>query len=710
MKRVPFIEQMNQTECGLCSVLSILQYYGSKEKLLDIRNDYECGRDGYSLAKLRSIFEKRDMEVKTYSAKSILALKKVSLPCIAFWDNKHFVVIEKVTDKNVMLMDPACGHRKLDIENAENHFSRAIMLASPSEKFVPRKSQTTSPWKFVLKTLAENKLRMGLAIVFAVCSYLILISIPDKTSDVINKAIETANISSIVPTIKALLMLCVLFLSTTLLRSTNIMISNTFFCRKIERSTFRHLLRLPYKFFESRNSGDILYRISSLSGFRELFTTQVISGVVDIGTIIFIFIFMVRKSLLLTFCVIVLSILNFLFLLITKEPIATSINNEVTEQSELQSIENECLVSISSIKTAGLEESEYKIWDAHLENLIKRYKQRYSMNNFYSSMTSTFQVFAPLVVLIVGILQFFQSKISIGEIIAFQSLASTLFSSELSVFGSYTQFILASAYLSRVNDIWCEEEEKAYTRPVSLEMKGNIEMRNLTFSYSRDSQAVLNGISFSVRPGERVAFVGKSGAGKSSIGKILAGLYEVEEGMLFFDGVDVNRINKASFSKNIGVIPQEIYLLSRTIYENIVWNDEDISRQDVIDVCTAINIHDEISEMPMGYQTFISEMGMNLSGGQRQRIALARALIHKPKIIIMDEATSALDSINEKNVTDYLREIGCTQIIIAHRLSTIIDADRIFVVSDGKIVEEGVHDELLQKQGEYYKLYINGEK
>lgn len=127
-------------------------------------------------------------------------------------------------------------------------------------------------------------------------------------------------------------------------------------------------------------------------------------------------------------------------------------------------------------------------------------------------------------------------------------------------------------------------------------------------------------------------------------------------------------------------------------------------------MCTAINIHDEISEMPMGYQTFISEMGMNLSGGQRQRIALARALIHKPKIIIMDEATSALDSINEKNVTDYLRKIGCTQIIIAHRLSTIIDADRIFVVSDGKIVEEGVHDELLQKQGEYYKLYINGEK
>ncbi|HRR78028.1 MAG TPA: ATP-binding cassette domain-containing protein, partial [Ruminococcus sp.] len=242
-----------------------------------------------------------------------------------------------------------------------------------------------------------------------------------------------------------------------------------------------------------------------------------------------------------------------------------------------------------------------------------------------------------------------------------------------------------------------------------LDMNGAIELRDLEFSYSKNSKPILKGISFTVEPGQRVAFVGRSGAGKSSIGKIISGLYEVGDGMVFFDGVDMNTIKKSSFSRNIGVVPQDVYLLSRSIYDNIVMNDDSVTEKDVEEACKAVNIYNEIKAMPMGFNTMVSEMGLNLSGGQRQRIALAKALIHKPKIIVMDEATSALDSVNEKNITEYIRKIGCTQILIAHRLSTIIDADKIFVVSDGKIVEEGRHEELMEKKGEYYELYMNNE-
>ncbi|MBQ6180266.1 MAG: peptidase domain-containing ABC transporter [Ruminococcus sp.] len=709
MKRVPYIEQMNQTECGLCCTLAILQYFGSREKLIDLRNDIECGRDGYSLANLRTLFETRNVAVKTYSAKSIQALKGVVPPCIAFWDNKHFIVVEKLTSSRVYIMDPARGYQKLTYEEAEEHFSNAILVPSPEENFVPRKSKAESPWKMVIRTMAENKLNLSLALLFAVLSYIIVIKVPDKTSDVIDKAIVSTGSSSILPAVRAIAMLAVLYLAATLVRSMNIMICNIFFCRKIERSTFRHLLRLPYKFFELRSSGDILYRMSSLSGFRELFTTQVVSGIVDIGTMVFIIIFMLKKSMFLTLCVIGLSILNVLFLAVTKEPIAKSINNEVTEQSELQSVENECLITISSVKTSGLEDQVYENWGDHLDKLISKYRQRYSLNNIYSSITGTFQMFAPIAIMILGIFKYFKGEISVGEVVAFQSLAATLFASEISIFSSYTQFILANAYLNRVNDIWCEKEEAAYDRTNDLDMNGAIELRDLEFSYSKNSKPILKGISFTVEPGQRVAFVGRSGAGKSSIGKIISGLYEVGDGMVFFDGVDMNTIKKSSFSRNIGVVPQDVYLLSRSIYDNIVMNDDSVTEKDVEEACKAVNIYNEIKAMPMGFNTMVSEMGLNLSGGQRQRIALAKALIHKPKIIVMDEATSALDSVNEKNITEYIRKIGCTQILIAHRLSTIIDADKIFVVSDGKIVEEGRHEELMEKKGEYYELYMNNE-
>lgn len=710
MKRVPYIEQMNQTECGLCCTLAILQYFGSKEKLIDLRRDIECGRDGYSLANLRSLFESRGVAVKTYSAKSIRALKGVVLPCIAFWDKKHFIVVEKVTENKVHIMDPARGYQKLTYEEATEHFSNAILIPSPNEDFVPQKSQVGSPWKMVVNTMCKGRFNLFLALVFAVISYVIIIKVPDKTSDVIDNAIISTTSSSIMPAVKAIAMLGILYLASTLVRSMNIMICNIFFCRKIERSTFKHLLRLPYKFFELRSTGDILYRMSSLSGFRELFTTQVITGIVDIGSMIFIFYFMFRKSLFLTVCVLGLSVLNVLFLAITKDPIAKSINNEVTEQAELQSVENECLITISSVKTSGLEDQVYDNWSDHLNRLIEKYKQRYSLNNIYSSITGAFQMFAPIVIMILGMLKYFKGEITVGEVVAFQSLASTLFASEISVFSSYSQFVLANAYLNRVNDIWCEDEEPSYDRPNDLDMKGAIELKNLEFSYSRNSKPILKGISFSVEPGQRVAFVGRSGAGKSSVGKIISGLYEIGDGMVFFDGVDMNTIKKSSFSKNIGVVPQDVYLLSRTIYDNIVMNDENITDEEVVEACRAVNIYDEIKAMPMGFNTMVSEMGLNLSGGQRQRIALAKALIHKPKIIVMDEATSALDSANEKNITDYISKIGCTQIIIAHRLSTIIDADKIFVLSDGKIVEEGRHEELMEKKGEYYELYMKSEE
>lgn len=207
-----------------------------------------------------------------------------------------------------------------------------------------------------------------------------------------------------------------------------------------------------------------------------------------------------------------------------------------------------------------------------------------------------------------------------------------------------------------------------------------------------------------IESGQRIALVGQPGSGKSTLSKIPSGLYKIDTGKVLFDGVNINQIDKKILSQNLGVVPQDSFLLNRSILDNITLKHE-VTSQKIEEVCKAVQIYDEIMAMPMKFNTIISEMGSNISGGQRQRIALARALINNPSIVILDEATSALDTINEERITKYIKSQGCTQIIVAHRLSTIKDADIIFVMKGGKIVESGNHKYLMELGGEYYSLY-----
>ncbi|CZE13484.1 lantibiotic export protein [Streptococcus pneumoniae] len=326
------------------------------------------------------------------------------------------------------------------------------------------------------------------------------------------------------------------------------------------------------------------------------------------------------------------------------------------------------------------------------------------MHILYNSATNVFQLFAPIIILIFGLDNVLNGKILLGEVVAFQTMASILFSSEISIFNAYTQYILAAGYLNRVNDIWLENEENVENGLKKCSLEGRIDIKDLSFSYSKDSAPVIENLNLTIEPGQRIALVGQSGSGKSTLSKILSGLYKIDTGKVLFDGVNINQIDKKILSQNLGVVPQDSFLLNRSILDNITLKNE-VTSQKIEEVCKAVQIYDEIMAMPMKFNTIISEMGSNISGGQRQRIALARALINNPSIVILDEATSALDTINEERITKYIQSQGCTQIIIAHRLSTIKDADIIFVMKGGKIVESGNHKYLMDLGGEYYSLY-----
>ena len=268
----------------------------------------------------------------------------------------------------------------------------------------------------------------------------------------------------------------------------------------------------------------------------------------------------------------------------------------------------------------------------------------------------------------------------------------------------------STMYVDRISDIMEQEEVESNENKPKIDIDGNIELKNVTFRYSKNTADVLDDINISIKKGEKIALVGQSGSGKSTLAKLLVGIYQPTDGEVYLDGHKLSEIDTSYAYKQMGIVPQEITLFNKSIYENIVANRDNITQEDVEEACRIVGIADDIESMPMRYNTIVSDMGMNFSGGQRQRLALARALAGKPKILVLDEATSALDNIYEKSISNKLKDIKVTRIVIAHRLSTIYDADKIVVVEQGRIVEAGTHEELLAKGGIYKSLYMHEDR
>ncbi|HET1109043.1 TPA: ABC transporter permease, partial [Streptococcus pneumoniae] len=513
-RKVPNIEQMSQIECGLCCCLSILHFYKSKETLLDLRRDIEKGRDGYSIGDLKQLLNKRNFDTGSYQVKDVNKISELPLPLIAFWDNQHYVVIYKVKKNKVYIMDPSKGYINYEFKEFSKHFSNIVLLSFPNENYQSLKSQFPSPWIRVFSSFSKVKGRLILTLLFSIISYLIILSVPVMTSKFINSAL--GNTFSFQTSFLILFSLLCLYLISILARSMGILFSNIFFSRDIESFTFKHLLKLPYSFFELRAKGDILYRISSLSGFRELFTNQVVGGVVDIGTILSVVIYMFLSSKTLSIIALILSLINFLFLFSTRKIMYDTVNRELQEQSLIYSVETEALNTISSIKISGLEDEIYENWSKYLKNVLTKYKKRSIVHILYNSATNVFQLFAPIIILIFGLDNVLNGKILLGEVVAFQTMASILFSSEISIFNAYTQYILAAGYLNRVNDIWLENEENVENGLKKCSLEGRIDIKDLSFSYSKDSAPVIENLNLTIEPGQRIALVGQSGSGKST--------------------------------------------------------------------------------------------------------------------------------------------------------------------------------------------------
>lgn len=706
-KRVPELRQMSQVECGLACLAMILSYYGRKTSLSDIRMHYGVGRDGLSALGIVKAARSYGMRVRAISLQQN-DFRFVALPAIVHWEFNHFLVVERWSRNYVYVVDPAQGRRRLTHNEFDDGFTGVIITLEPGEQFNRHARPSVSPR--TLRAYVLQYIRYTPTTFLQLLGASILIEVLGLALPLVTKVVVDQILPFKMSNVMAVLGIgmLVLFLAqtvATLMRGWLLVYLQTRIDKHMMLNFIEHLLTLPFSYFQQRSTGDLLSRLSSNTMLREILSNQLLSTLLDCSLVIFYLFIILWQSLPFGLLTLAIGLLQILLLLFSNHPVRDLAGRQLTAQGKSQGYLTEALAGIATLKGSAAEQRAFERWsNLYFDQLNISLRYSYFSSTIATILTAL-STAAPLALLWVGATQVLNGSISLGTMVALDALAAAFFAPLAAAVMSGQQLQLIGAHLERIADVTeAEPEQKGQVVQQPPSLTGHIRLENVSFRYAPDTPEVLYDLNLTIQPGQKIAVVGPSGSGKSTLGKLLLGLYIPTEGSILYDDIPLHQLNYQEVRRQFGVVLQESTLFSGSVLSNITLNTPVIDREQVIEAAKIAAIHDDILQMPMGYETFVAEGGSALSGGQRQRLAIARAITHKPTLLLLDEATSNLDVATEQKVAQNLQSLSCTQIIIAHRLSTIRNADIILVLDQGTVVERGSHHELLQRNGYYARL------
>lgn len=708
IRRFPHVRQIDEMDCGAACLAMICRHFGRAVSLARIRQLLHTSTDGTSLRALCAGAEELGLAARSVKA-SKRNLPQMPLPAIVHWEGNHWVVLYDADENHVRVADPAAGLKKLPRAEFEEKWTGYAALFDYTAEFEKAPvGKSSMAWIFgFFKPYSRVFARaIGLALVVSALQMVM----PVFTQVIVDRVVVEKDVGLL--NIMIIGMLAVVVFSTIAMLIQRYLLS--FAAVRIDSATLdyltRKMLALPMSYFSTRRTGDIQRRLAGVRQVREFLVQQGVSGLTSITQLASALVLMLVYSRILTVVFLVTAPLYAAMMFYSSRLLRPIFDSLEEAFGKYGSHQIDAIKGIETVKAMGAEGALRGKMLGQFHGLARRqFKADFTMMS-YEGVIQTVTFLSTALFLWVGAHQVMNGTLTIGGLVAFSSLVA-MANGPLSTFLKlWDQYQLSSVLLDRMNDVFEQEPEQGADRsrlkPVPT-LEGRVRFEGMGFRYGGpEAPQILENISFDVPPGKTVAIVGRSGSGKTTLIKCLAGLLEPTEGTILYDGIDLKTLNYRDLRRHIGFVLQESYLFDDTIARNIAFGDDEPDMDRVLWAARMANAHDFVERLPLGYDTRVGESGIAISGGQRQRIAIARALYHRPPILVFDEATSSLDTESERVVKENLSSLleGRSSFVIAHRLSTIREADMILVLEKGKIVEQGTHEQLMERQGLYYYL------
>jgi len=705
--RTPTVLQMEAAECGAASLAMILGHYGRWVALEELRLACGVSRDGSKASNILKAARSYGLGAKGFK-KEPAQLAAMPMPCIIHWNFNHYLVLEGIAGNKAYLNDPSSGPRTVGLDELNESFTGVVLALSPGGDF-RRGGHPPRGWRQLFDHLGQSRATLGFVAGLSVMLAAPGIVIPALSKQFVDQVLVQQMETWVVPLCLGLAAAGLFQTAVTWFQRRTLVRLQAGLSTLMATRYLVRLLRLPQEFFTSRQGGDLVSRFGATERIAALLSGELSANIFNLAAAALYCFAMAGYDLILTAIGLAAVIINIACLRLASRRRIDLHRKLANDQGKLLGATASAIVTIETIKVSGGENAAFAAWSGYQAQALSTEQELGVHESMLNTVPALLSSLTAAAILGVGGLRVMAGDLSIGSLVAIQTLMMSLIAPLSGLIGMGTRLQAVTSDLERLGDVLDQPAPASASLSAGVaRLDGKVEMRGIAFGYNPCEAPLVEGFGMTLGPGMRVALVGASGSGKSTIGRLLCGLYRPWQGEVLIDGRPVAEIGADVMANSVAYVDQDIFLFEGSVRDNLTLWDDSVPEAALVLALKDAEIHSEIMARPGHVGTGVAEGGVNFSGGQRQRLEIARALAGDPAILVLDEATAALDPVVEKQIDDNIRRRGCTCVIIAHRLSTIRDCDEIIVLHQGRVVERGSHDSLMALDGAYADLIRAG--